>query len=103
MKDKDLKNQLYQIVSPNPDDEGVWIHQDAWFHMGKLEEGHQVNYDIKQKGNGVYAFVLEGDITINGQALNKRDGYGIWDTDRIEISADSEARILLMEVPMGMN
>lgn len=103
LNNKHLKNQLFQVLSPNPDDEGVWIHQDAWFHMGNLEEGHQVTYDIKQKGNGVYAFVLEGDVTINGQSLHKRDGYGVWDTERIEITADSDARILLMDVPMGIN
>ncbi len=97
---KELKNQLFQILSPNPDDDGVWINQDAWFYMGNLEKGHKTNYTLKLAGNGVYAFVLDGDVTIEGQTLNKRDGFGIWDTDKIAISADSDAKILLMEVPM---
>ncbi|MCB9285590.1 MAG: pirin family protein [Lewinellaceae bacterium] len=95
-----LKNQLFQVLSPNPEDDGVWIHQNAWFHMGNLEKGHRETYRIKSAGNGVYAFVLNGEVTIEGQALSSRDGFGIWDTDSISISADSNARVLLMEVPM---
>merc|ERR1711969_247195 len=29
----DRKNKLQQILSPNKEDEGVWIYQDAWFHL----------------------------------------------------------------------
>jgi redox-sensitive bicupin YhaK (pirin superfamily) len=103
LENGNLKNQLFQILSPNPDDEGVWIHQDAWFHMANLEKGVETIYDFKKSQNGVYAFILEGDVTIEGQELNRRDGFGIWDTDSIQIKADSDARILLMEVPMQMN
>lgn len=94
------KNKLEQILSPNRDDAGVWIHQNAWFHMGDLDKGFSTEYSINKSGNGVYAFVIEGDVTIEGQALNKRDGYGLWDVDKINIKADSNAKLLLMEVPM---
>ena len=94
------KNEFYQILSPNPDEQGVWIHQDAWFHLGDFEAGKQDTYTIKKPGNGVYAFVIEGDVTINGQALNRRDGYGLTDLDQLTVTADSDARVLLMEVPM---
>ncbi len=98
----DLKNQLAQILSPNQDDDGVWTHQNAWFHLGEFEAGNTVSYELKDPNNGVYAFVLEGDMTIESQKLNKRDGLGIWDTDKIEILADSSSKILLMEVPMSI-
>jgi redox-sensitive bicupin YhaK (pirin superfamily) len=101
LDDAERHNNLQQIVSPNPDDAGVWINQDAWFHMGKFDKGFSIDYTIKKKGNGVYAFVLSGDITIGSIALNERDGLGLWDTDSISITADSQdAEILLMEVPM---
>lgn len=98
-----LKNQFKQILSPNADDDGVWIHQNAWFHMGELEKGTETHYDIKDRDNGVYAFVLEGEVSINGQSLEKRDGFGVWDTDKISIKADSNAKVLLMDVPMALN
>jgi hypothetical protein len=46
---------------------------------------------------------LKDDFTIDGTALNKRDGLGIWNTDIISIKANSQdAEILLMEVPMNL-
>lgn len=98
---EDRHNKLQQVLSPNPEDAGVWIHQNAWFHLGKFDEGFSTEYQIKSQGNGVYAFILSGDVQINDQQLNSRDGYGIWDTDKFTISANSNAEVLLMEVPMA--
>lgn len=99
----DRHNKLQQILSPYPDDAGVWIHQDAWFHLGKFDKDFNIDYEIKKKGNGVYAFVISGDFTIEGIALNSRDGLGIWDTNKISLNANSQdAEILLMEVPMSL-
>ncbi|MEL6134786.1 MAG: pirin family protein [Bacteroidota bacterium] len=97
-----LKNQLYQILSPHADDEGVWVHQHAWFHMGVLDQGKSTTYKLKDSRNGVYTFVLEGSVTIAGQSLSKRDGFGVWDTQAINIQSNSQSRILLMEVPMDL-
>jgi quercetin 2,3-dioxygenase len=100
-KPEDRINKLQQIVSASGTGEGVWINQDAWFHLGKLKKDFQTEYAIKQNGNGVYTFVIDGDITVNGQKLNKRDGLGVWDTDKITIAANTDAEILLMEIPMN--
>jgi redox-sensitive bicupin YhaK (pirin superfamily) len=102
LKEEDRHNKLQQIVSPNPDDAGAWIYQNAWFNLGKFDKGVGASYTVKSKDNGVYAFVLSGEITINGQKLDKRDGMGIWNTDKLDIKADSSAEILLMDVPMAM-
>ncbi|MDX2070357.1 MAG: pirin family protein [Haliscomenobacter sp.] len=98
----DRKNTLQQIISPNADDAGVWIHQDAWFHLADFDAGKTAEYQIHKAGNGVYAFVLKGDVNINGQALSTRDGLGIWDVDSFSIEASSDAEFLLMEVPMEL-
>lgn len=100
-KPEDRVNKLQQIVSPVKNDEGVWINQDAWFHLGNLKKGFETRYNIKQKGNGVYVFVIDGEVTIGGQKLSKRDGFGIWNTDVISVAADTDAEVLLMEVPMN--
>lgn len=93
-------NRLLQVVSPNPAEGDVWINQDAWFHLGNFDSGFTTDYQLKAPGNGVYAFVLEGDVTINGQALHRRDGLGLWEVAKLDIRADSPAELLLMEVPM---
>lgn len=97
---QDRVNKLQQIVSPSHEDDGVWINQDAWFNLGTFTKGFTTTYQLHQKGNGVYAFVIQGDVRVNGQLLNQRDGFGIWDVDGLEISTDSDAELLLMEVPM---
>jgi len=97
----DLHNKLHQIVSPYQDDEGVWIHQNAWFHLGRFDKEVEVEYKVKLAGNGIYAFVIKGQFTIEDVNLNTRDGLGITDTLNVTIKSDSEdSEILLMEVPM---
>lgn len=94
-------NKLQQILSPNRDDEGVWIYQDAWFHITNMDKGVQLEYQLKKEGNGVYAFVIKGDLKFNDEILNERDGMGVWDLKKITLQAQSDTEILLMEVPMN--
>lgn len=101
IREEDKEDRLLLVLSPNPDDEGVWIHQDAWFHMGKFTAESMAEYKIRKTGNGVYAFVLSGSFTIEGHKLETRDGMGIWDTEVFSlISHQDGSEILLMEVPM---
>ncbi|HET9824665.1 MAG TPA: pirin family protein [Chitinophagaceae bacterium] len=99
--DADKHNKLLTVVSPlGTEDGGVQVHQDAWFSLGKLDKDFTTTYSLKNKENGVYAFVIEGDVTINGERLNRRDGLAITDTNMLDIKADNDAEILLMEVPV---
>ncbi|HTO39057.1 MAG TPA: pirin family protein [Brumimicrobium sp.] len=102
LRDIEKKNEFYQIVSPNDGEQGVRINQDAWFHLGKFTKGAVDEYKIKKEGNGVYAFILDGEVEINNEKLSKRDGMGIWDTDSISVKATEDTRVLLMEVPMSL-
>jgi redox-sensitive bicupin YhaK (pirin superfamily) len=101
LKAEDRKNKFQQILSPSANNDGVWIHQDAWFHLGKFEQGKSATYEFKKKENGLYVFVLSGTVTINDEKLEARDGYGLWDTDKIQVAATSDCELLLMEVPMN--
>lgn len=94
------KNKLLNIVSPMGSPEGLNIHQHAWFHLGKFDKDTKITYELKDKNNGVYAFVIEGSLTINDEKLSKRDGMGIKDADKLSISIEADAELLLMEVPM---
>jgi quercetin 2,3-dioxygenase len=96
----DRKNRFQQILSPFAHDEGVWIHQNAWFHMADIDKEFSLDYQFKAKGNGLYIFVLKGSVNVDGQVLEARDGYGIWDIEKISVTATEAAELLLMEVPM---
>lgn len=98
---EDRNNKFQQILSPDANDEGVWTHQDAWFNLGKFDKKMELKYDIKKDGNGVYAFVINGDVTINGEKLTTRDALGIWDTKTLNIEVSKGAEVLLLDVPMN--
>ena len=102
IRDLEKENAFYQVLSPNKDDDGVWIHQDAWFHLGKFDSNKEATYQIKKKGNGVYAFVLEGEVEIENQKFEKRDGFGVWDIESIDFKSISKSKVLLMEIPMNV-
>tara|TARA_A100001015_G_scaffold54114_1_gene59348 strand:+ start:3790 stop:4503 length:714 start_codon:yes stop_codon:yes gene_type:complete len=100
---RDLKKQnaLYQVLSPFSEDDGMWIHQDAWFHLGDFDQTLSIDYTVKKEGNGVYAFVIEGGFKVAGEILKKRDALGIWETDKITLESEPKSSILLVDVPMN--
>ena len=93
------KNAFYKVLSPDKDNDVVWIHQDAWFHLGDFEEPTATEYEIEKEGNGVYVFVIEGGFKVGDQELNKRDALGVWDATKIPFISKSNSKVLLVEVP----
>ena len=102
IKENEKINDFQQILSPNPNDEGVWIHQNAWFNLAKFEKGNAKEYRIHDAKNGVYVFVLKGSAKIDEQTLGTRDGFGIWETESFTLEALEDSEVLLMEVPMQL-
>lgn len=94
-------NEFNQVLSPNADDAGVWINQDAWFSMGDFDKGVTQTYELKNPNNGVYIFVISGKVVVNGNTLDTRDGLGVWDTKNFTMDVIDDAKVLLMEVPMS--
>ncbi|MGS0746998.1 pirin family protein [Halpernia sp. GG3] len=95
-------NDFQQIVSPNKDDAGSWIHQNAWFNLLKTDKSISKKYNLNDTQNGVYIFVISGSAKINSQVLNEKDAFGIWQVDDFEIEASENSEILLSEVPMSV-
>ena len=93
-------NEFKQILSPNPDDAGVWIHQNAWFSLGDFDKGITETYPLNDSHNGVYIFVISGKVVINGNTLETRDGLGIVGSKNFTMDVIDEARVLVMEVPV---
>jgi len=94
------QDKFQVVVSPEHHEGSLWINQDAWFSLTNLSEKSTIEYSLKKKGNGVYVFIIEGNVNINGEELQRRDGLGLWGDDRFSITAESNAEVLLMEVPM---
>ncbi|MCH2215602.1 MAG: pirin family protein [Flavobacteriales bacterium] len=96
------KNQFQEIVSPiESSGSGVKINQDAYLHMAEIAEGNILDYHIKCEGNGVYAFVLNGSLELEGEQLEERDAIGVYETETLKFKAIKNAEVLLIEVPMN--
>ena len=94
------KNKFEVVVSPEESENSLWINQDAWLSLGDFENGKKVDYQTHLKGNGVFIQVIEGSVEVSGETLNKRDAIGISEEENISLSFSTDARILIIEVPM---
>ncbi len=96
------QNNWVQVVSPNPEDDGVYVHQDAWFSIADISEGTPIDYVLKvPETHGVYFFVIEGALEAGGARLDRRDALGVWEVPMIHLEAKTDSRVLAIEVPMG--
>lgn len=94
------KNEFFQILSPSANDQGVWIHQDAWMHILDADQDQSFDYVLQSPENGVYLIVIEGEVEVDNQTLYRRDAVGIWETDKLTIKTKTDAELLLVQVPM---
>lgn len=104
-KSFDIENQIntfVNIVSPKDKNDGnaLWVHQQTFFNLGIFEKNTSITYTINIPENGVYLFLIEGEIEVDNQILKPRDAMGIIDIDQFEIKINLKAKILLVEVPM---
>ncbi|MCE9599850.1 MAG: pirin family protein [Spirochaetia bacterium] len=98
---EDRKNKLQLVVAPeDKSEETLYINQDAWLSLGSLDAGKELNYSLHRQTNGVYAFLIAGETSINGETLHSRDGAAFSETDELTIQAVEDAEILLIEVPL---
>lgn len=98
---QDQLNRFQVLISPLPSDHSLRINQDAWLSMAQLDPGRQIGYELQQKTNGLYLFVVEGEIVVEGEMLNRRDAIAFEDIANIQMTAQSHARVLCIEVPMA--
>lgn len=100
IRDFEIENEMYQILSPNADDQGVWIHQNAWIYQGKFNVEKEVNYKIHDKNQGVFLMVVEGEIEFDGKLIGRRDTIEITPENQIQFKALTNSEVLLIEVPL---
>jgi len=103
IRDLEKENEFFQILSPSPEDQGVWVHQQAWFSLGNFTANTETSYQLNSETSGLYVFVLKGKAEVAGTELTDRDGLGVWETSSVDFKVEEGTQLLLMEVPMNMN
>lgn len=101
--EQEMQDRWRLVVSPDGDQGSQWIHQKAWFNLGSFHEGTTAELRLRQPGNGIYLFVISGEINVENQTLQARDGLGIENIEQgILLDIKKEAKILAMELPMNI-
>jgi len=95
------QNKLQVVVSPEADGDALTINQDAWFSLGRFEEGQTVEISPKMPQHGSYLLVLEGEVEVAGEVLKRRDAIGLSNYDSATVKALKAADFLLIDVPMS--
>lgn len=88
------------VVSSRDTDGGLWINQDARLALTRLKADKEIDFTASFAGSGVYVFVIEGEVVIDGRKLERRDAAGISQADRFPIRAGQDSELLAIEVPM---
>ena len=96
----DRINIVKTLVSPEKNKDSLWINQNAYFSLCTLQKNKSVTYNLNKPGNGIYIFLIEGEVNIEKELLKKRDAIGIEEAEKLDISANEESEILFIEVPM---
>ncbi len=98
---EEMHGKWRTVVSPDGKDNSLWIHQQAWFSLGEFGADANVNYELKKAGNGVYLFLISGEVEVEAETLNQRDGLCIEQINStFSIKTKQPSKILLMEVPV---
>ncbi len=97
-----VKYWVITTYSPDKEDGGVWINQDAWFNLANFDKDVSKEYQLKKDGNGVFVFVIEGSARIEDQILRRRDAIGLTELTSFTLEALENSEILIMEVPMQL-
>lgn len=100
-KAEDRAGKFQLLVSPEKDNGSLWINQDSWFSMAQFSAGSKTTYTINKPGNGAYLMVVDGEIELAGEKLNKRDAIGVSDISSLDIQFIKNSEILVIEVPMN--
>ncbi|HBZ26341.1 MAG TPA: hypothetical protein DEO54_08950, partial [Rikenellaceae bacterium] len=97
-----VKNQLLNVIQPKGENNpgAIWIQQKSWFYLGEFDTESVKNYRSKSIDNGIYIFVIEGEVKVQNYLLSKRDALAVVNADELRMEITKGTKILVMEVPL---
>ena len=88
------------LVSPDGFDGSLMINQDAYISMITLSEAKNILYTVHKKGNGLYLFVIDGTIEVDGTVLGPRDAMSMAELEMVRVDSRGSGSVLAIEVPI---
>lgn len=97
----ETENAWKLILSPDGRDGSMAIRQDVELRTVQLTEGSTVKYAPAVLSRGLWLFVIEGEVSVDGDGLFKGDSLAISGPDSINIEHQgaAPARVMLFDVP----
>jgi redox-sensitive bicupin YhaK (pirin superfamily) len=95
------RNQLTTIVSNEEGTAHCWINQNAKLSLGFYDAGQTLTYTLNPLNKGVFIFLIEGALTVNGQEVAQRESIGLWETASVEITCTAESKFIVIEAPIN--
>lgn len=94
------KNKFQTLVSPKDKEvEGsLTMNQQGYILMIDLDTDFETEYLSK---NAAYFFLIEGEVLIDEELLQKRDAIGVVTTQKIKIKAIKKSKLLVIDVPLN--
>ncbi|MDO9208142.1 MAG: pirin family protein [Sulfuricurvum sp.] len=99
-RDLVTKNRWAIMVSSDGRDGSMPIRQDASIMMAHVKAGHTLISNPIKAGHGRLLLVIEGEINTCGHTLQRRDELQVISNEVFEITANSDAHLLMIDVPM---
>lgn len=99
---EEKKNQLQTVVAPKDklEEKALPISQQAYIYRTSLDSENTIDLKVKSIQNGFYIFVVEGEVDVVDNTLERRDAIGVYEIERIEIKAKQNSELIIIEVPM---
>lgn len=98
------ENELKTLIQPETQEGTLRLQQNAWFKMAKFNANKTLQLKVEDpKNNGIYIFLLNGSLTVDGKNINTRDAIGVWETENIDVKINDDSEFLVIEVPMNIN
>jgi len=87
------KNSLIKITNDFPEEEPL-------VSIGMFTGRNDANYELQNKSNDLFVFVIQGAFEVEGRLLHSRDGLALWNgLHQIELEAlSNDAIILIIEL-----
>jgi quercetin 2,3-dioxygenase len=93
-------NELYTFVTPTGEGGSLVINQQAYISIANMEKGGNLRYNLRDKANGLYLFVVLGNISVRDTNLLHRDAVGLSNIDTADVFANQYSQVLFIEVPL---
>lgn len=100
--DHEKRNRWRLIASRDQADGSLLVHQDVKLLATILESSNSLNYELA-KGRSAYLQLARGRVVVNDVEIEAGDAVMLDQEAAIEIQAQTEAEMLLFDLPSGIN